>query len=364
MGILGMVTPLNITSAEQFNQFVQVVGADRYVTITPWTEGSDTFVNFKGNIFFKPELRQWPFDRQELVIQLVPTVPVSGTSSKIRFCVMRNYTTVAPTVRLAGVSSEGPWEDSRLMLQYSLNHTCGPPFTNPTGEGCDKLENHDDNDVSCWCMGGKRKRHVAKFSILFTRPTSRMLVNIFLPPIAIMFLNHAVLLLYVEASETRLSMCSSALLSSVMYHTTINYNIPSTATESTKADCLMMLCYGQNVLIWIVVLIQYIASNSSQYGQVGRWARSSLFTKSRIVLPLNSALLILLVFKTDSRGLLLGYVFNIVALFVGAMVDFAQFTAWERVQGSARATHRGSRVSERASVIELVEPEQDLGERG
>ena len=76
--ILGMVTPVNITSAEQFNQFVQIVGADRYVTITPWTEGSDTFVNFKGNIFFKPELRQWPFDRQELVIELVPTVPVSS----------------------------------------------------------------------------------------------------------------------------------------------------------------------------------------------------------------------------------------------------------------------------------------------
>ena len=61
-----------------------------------------------------------------------------------------------------------------------------------------------------------------------------------------------------EEGSTRLSMCASALLSSVMYHVTIMGNTPQTAQRSTKADHFMMLCYCVNVLVWAAVISQYV----------------------------------------------------------------------------------------------------------
>merc|ERR1712087_1074075 len=174
-------------------------------------------------------------------------------------------------------------------------------------------------------MQGKRKAHQAAFIIRFVRPTHRMLISVFMPPLAIMILNQAVLFLHVEASETRLSMCSSALLSSVMYHITINSNTPSTATETTRADCFMFLCYLQNVLIWFIVLFMYVV-DKSRFLQVAEWVRTSLHYHSRIALPLDSATFVILILSLDSAAfvgrLVPMYAMNVFVLSLLAIVDY------------------------------------------
>merc|ERR1719350_2576472 len=118
-----------------------------------------------------------------------------------------------------------------MDFHYSIDRICQPPFATPShtecavfAKGSDKLcqvcqdPGHDEDgppsDVSCRCMGGSRPTARAVFTVVFTRPFGRLALSVFLPPLAIIIVNQAVFFMRVETSETRMSMCGSALLSS------------------------------------------------------------------------------------------------------------------------------------------------------
>lgn len=127
-----------------------------------------------------------------------------------------------------------------------------------------------------------------------------MTLAVFFPPTMIMLLNQAPLFLHVEASESRLFLSASALLSTVMYHISIMGSIPDTASQNTQADSFMVLCYSINAMIWVAVLIQYIAHFTNRRPIVSAWVRVSFWYKTRLCGPPTSFLLSVLTFPSGS----------------------------------------------------------------
>lgn len=109
---------------------------------------------------------------------------------------------------------------------------------------------------------------------------------VYFPPMMIMILNQATLFLHVEASETRLSLCASALLSTVMYHVTIMSSTPSSAQDATRADAFMVLCYSVNAFTWLMVLLQYsIGYTKKKKTLLSSWVKESFWYRTRLVGP-------------------------------------------------------------------------------
>merc|ERR1719416_279606 len=135
-----------------------------------------------------------------------------------------------------------------------------------------------------------------------------------------MTLNQAVLFMRIEASETRLSMCSSALLSSVMYHINIMTTMPQSAQDSSRADFFMALCYAVNILIWMTALSQYMCVASTR-PILSRWAKESYFHKTRATVPFVSIVMACWIMIEGSQWL------NNILLILGAFAAVVLFLA-------------------------------------
>jgi hypothetical protein len=334
--LAGLEHSMNFTDINHFHSLFSLGATHQWMVLTPAVRsGGDQIINGKGNAFFRTDLDLWPFDQQHLTID----VDMRAPRTESRFCILPQFSALSPDIRLAGIKTEDMFDV--LKLETSIRDVCSPPFKYPTHNRCDVyvpgtelcMKCADPTrevagppaDITCKCMGGSRPSSRASFSIVFTRPVGRLTISIFLPPVAIMLLNQAVLFIRLDDGSARLSMCASALLSSVMYHVTIMANSPTTAQESTKADSFMMLCYCVNVAIWVMVLVQYIASRSTD--PVRRQWADSLFFKGQVGCPLLSfagGLSVLLV-KSTLWGLCIIMVLGAMGM-IALITDLRRFT--------------------------------------
>lgn len=90
-----------------------------------------------------------------------------------------------------------------------------------------------------------------------------------------------------------------------------------------------MLCYGINVAIWAIVLVQYMAFTSKQEKlHLAAWATESLFWKTRAFGPGISLCLVLMTFSNNNIWQAFTiFMFIVVCTIVSLAADYSMFYA-------------------------------------
>jgi hypothetical protein len=79
----------------------------------------------QGTGYFRPALRNWPFDTQRLEVMLEDLdLTISSGKVSFVFCSLGNYTGLSPTVRF-------PEADKQLSTGVEITEMCWPPFLHP-----------------------------------------------------------------------------------------------------------------------------------------------------------------------------------------------------------------------------------------
>eukprot|EP01079_Euglenida_sp_SAG-EU17-18_P003747 gene3747-695_t len=195
----------------------------------------------------------------------------------LEFCLMPSYSGLSPSIRFPGLTNlEG------LSYSWRVKDVCWPPYTNPDSSICKDGSPTDcqecasppagsvafpgESDVSCKCMGGARSSSRLHFEIQFSRPHPNVMIKVFLPPLIITLVNQAAFLMSPAKVESRLSVCGSSLVSSVLFHVSLGSQTPSSSTL-TFFDSFMAVVYMINLCSWLVtVIILLILASSNTKG--------------------------------------------------------------------------------------------------
>eukprot|EP00746_Dinoflagellata_sp_MGD_P044167 gnl/MRDRNA2_/MRDRNA2_20781_c0_seq1.p1 gnl/MRDRNA2_/MRDRNA2_20781_c0~~gnl/MRDRNA2_/MRDRNA2_20781_c0_seq1.p1 ORF type:complete len:693 (+),score=91.62 gnl/MRDRNA2_/MRDRNA2_20781_c0_seq1:177-2255(+) len=118
---MGLAHTLNLSSITNFHQLIMMAGTDKWLTFEAKETTYESFVHLKGNVFFRPDLQEWPFDVQRLGITFD-----SAISLPLHFCIMPEFSTVLPDIQLAGIHRDQVFE--LLDFEWDVQQICWPPF--------------------------------------------------------------------------------------------------------------------------------------------------------------------------------------------------------------------------------------------
>ncbi|XP_062506915.1 uncharacterized protein LOC134183409 isoform X2 [Corticium candelabrum] len=228
-----------------------------------------------GVHYFRPKLREWPFDYQELPIVIDLARQVATQDIEAIVCHMPQFSGVSSSVMFPGGSSH------TLDFDFHTFERCWPPFVYPKAKcsgsnfgtstcDCPFVEINNETlgiphstseDFSCRCKGGQNLASEYQFRVLYDAPEIRGFQRDILPIMFILLVNLISYLIPPEENSLRVSTCSSTLIAAVLFHSGIQSQIPNTGSLST-ADVFLLINYGVNLISWVVTLIIVMANSS------------------------------------------------------------------------------------------------------
>lgn len=230
----------------------------------------------QGKMYFKPDLRAWPFDKQQLVLSIEALDNISAANPEYIFCHMSTFSGLAPTIRLA---------DRATQLDFfpRIRETCWPPFADPRSsrgdcdgnlactinraKTCDAafhrgpdpadgigFQHSTLNQASvCRCQGGKFSSSRYTAVIEYSAPVTQRFLKHYLPVLFISMITCVAHLVHYKETNQRLSICIGTLTALVLFHVSLNNQLPS-STRVTAADYVLMCSYSLNFITWGAVL--------------------------------------------------------------------------------------------------------------
>eukprot|EP00039_Didymoeca_costata_P020867 m.342683 g.342683 ORF g.342683 m.342683 type:complete len:613 (+) comp21714_c0_seq1:376-2214(+) len=228
---------------------------------------SDMNYRVKGVAYFRPDLRQWPFDTQLLEIMIEDLEQTLHSSVSFLFCHMSTYSGFSPTIRF-------PNHKNQLQISSSVREVCWPPFADPSKQPttCGGDDNCIANDApqhctrtfkpfreeslrsfSCYCRGGKYSSSRYVTTISFKAPSAQRFIKAYLPAVMISFINSMSYLMPYKDYSQRITICVGTLTALVLFHVSLTNQLPP-STTNTLADWLMLNCYFLNWISWIVTI--------------------------------------------------------------------------------------------------------------
>ncbi|XP_062506835.1 uncharacterized protein LOC134183348 [Corticium candelabrum] len=269
----GTFKPLNYSADDVF-----IVNVDRFYNFLPLLGFNASLLGqhrVMGVHYFRPQLKEWPFDTQALPIVIDMAHQVATLDVSAVVCHMPHFSGVSSSVMFPGGSSH--------TLDFSFNtvERCWPPFAYPdaTCSGsnfgtsdceCPFVEvnnvslgipHSQYNDFSCRCKGGKFLASEYEFKVTYSTPESKGFQTDILPVMFIMLVNLISYVIPPEENSLRVSTCSSTLIAAVLFHSGIQSQVPPTGSLST-ADVFLLVNYAVNLVSWVVTLIIVVAVNS------------------------------------------------------------------------------------------------------
>ena len=246
---------------------MNIVNIDRVRTVTPVQRGNTTaYYRVQGTHLFRPSLKDWPMDTQELPVKIEDLLQSTTDEFLVQLCHMPHFSGVAPGARFFPGMELGngrPWG-------ASLSYSCWPYLKYPDAVAMGECTaGVNPNDVaypqsevpscraSCSCLGGTKLSSRYTFTLKFQRPKLPSFLKNFLPPLFIALSATGVWFLYPEHSTTRLGVCGSALISSVMFHVSLSSSMPDT-TVLALSDRLMVVIYFNIAIAFVFVFIQTV----------------------------------------------------------------------------------------------------------
>eukprot|EP00729_Bicosta_minor_P002130 gene2130-27931_t len=206
---------------------------EKGVSITP--------MQVQGKAFFKPDLRRWPFDTQQLEIMIEDLEQTLHTNISFLMCHM----VPSPLQQHAqdlGASEAGDDCAGGDTCPAQVIDTCDRNFEPFRTDDPDK-RNESLTSFSCYCRGGRfsSSRYIA--SIEFKAPETQRFIKSYLPAVMISFINSMSYVMDFKDYSQRITICVGTLTALVLFHVSLTNQLPS-SPQNTLADFLMINCYA------------------------------------------------------------------------------------------------------------------------
>eukprot|EP00040_Diaphanoeca_grandis_P015471 m.78985 g.78985 ORF g.78985 m.78985 type:complete len:630 (+) comp25168_c0_seq2:107-1996(+) len=225
---------------------------DRLSTVTKVQYNSDT-TNWRvqGKAYFKPQLKEWPFDTQRLDIMIEALEQTLNTNVTFVMCHMSSYSGLSPGIRF-------PDHEKQLRFGAEAAELCWPPFDNVDVKRAEVYKTLDNPTVLGRDTCSKRFGHYASSRYIafveYSAPERQRFMKAYLPVCFISYINAMSYILAVEDYSQRITICTGTLSALVLFHVALVNQLPS-SESITLADNLLLNSYGLNFVSWMTTLI-------------------------------------------------------------------------------------------------------------